>query len=123
MNKENYAMNVKLISMVIALALPLSVMAYPGGGKGDYEQYRAKKIERLNNELGLSEDQKAKVEALFKEQGEKHRALHTDTQSQLQTILTPEQNTRLEEMKQRRQEKWREKHQQRKQEKSESSGY
>lgn len=115
-------MNVKLISMLIALALPLSVVAYPGG-KGDHEQYRAKKIERLNKELGLSEDQKVKIEALFKEQGEKHRALHKETQSQLQTILTPEQNTKLEEMKQRRHEKWREKHQQRKQEKSGVSDY
>jgi len=115
-------MNIKFISMVIALALPLSAVAYPGG-KGDHEQYRAKKIERLNSELGLSEDQKVKIDALFKEQGEKHRALHQETQSQLQTILTPEQNTKLEEMKQRRQEKWREKYQQRKQEKSESSGY
>ncbi|MDC8445637.1 MAG: hypothetical protein LV471_06865 [Nitrosomonas sp.] len=115
-------MNVKLISMVIALALPLSVMAYPGG-KGDHEQYRAKKIERLDKELGLSEDQKAKVEALFKEHGDKHKALHQETQSQLQSILTPEQNAKLEEMKQRRHEKWREKHQQRKQDESKSSGY
>ncbi len=107
-------MNMKLISMVIALALPLSVMAYPGG-KGDHEQYRAKKIERLSTELGLNEDQKAKIEALFKERGEKHRALHQETKAQLQTILTPEQNTKLEEMKQHRHEKWREKRQQKKQ--------
>ncbi|MBX3640339.1 MAG: hypothetical protein KF888_07490 [Nitrosomonas sp.] len=115
-------MNVKLISMIIALVLPLSVAAYPGG-KGDHEQYRAKKIERLNKELGLSEDQKVKVEALFKEQGEKHRVLHQETRSQLQTILTPEQNTKLEEMKQHRHEKWREKHQHKKHDESKSSGY
>jgi periplasmic protein CpxP/Spy len=122
MNKENYAMNVKLISIIIALALPLSVAAYPGG-KGGHEQYRAKKIERLDKELGLSEDQKANIDALFKEQGEKYKALHQETQSRLQTILTPEQNSKLEEMKQRRHEKWREKHQQRKQDESKSSGY
>ncbi len=110
-------MNIKLISMIIALALPLSVMAHPGG-KGDHEQYRAKKMERLSTELGLSEDQKVKVETLFKEQGEKYRAIRQETQSQLQTILTPEQSTKLEEMKQRRHEKWREKHQQRKQDES-----
>lgn len=115
-------MNVKLISMVIALALPLSVAAY-SGGNGDHEHYRAKKIERLDTELGLSEDQKVKIEALFKEQGEKHRTLYEETQSQLQSILTPEQNTKLKEMKQRRIEKWREKHQQRKQDESKRSGY
>lgn len=115
-------MNVKLISMAITLALPLSVAAYPEG-KGDHEHYRAKKIERLDTELGLSEDQKVKIEALFKEQGEKHRTLYEETQSQLQSILTPEQNTKLKEMKQRRIEKWREKHQQRKQDESKRSGY
>ena len=113
-------MNVKLIFMVVALALPLSVTAY-SGGKGNYEHYRAKKIERLDKELGLSPDQKTKLEALFKEQGEKHKAIYKETRSQLQSILTPEQNTKLEEMKQRRHEKWREKHQERKQEKSEDS--
>lgn len=111
-------MNVKLISLVIALVLPLSAVAYPGG-KGDHEHYRGKKIERLDKELGLSEDQKAKVEALFKEQGEKHKAIHKETQSRLKAILTPEQNAKLEEMKQRRLEK----HQQRKQEKSGASHY
>lgn len=115
-------MNVKLVSMVIALALPLSVVAYPGG-KDNPEQYRAKKMERLNKELGLNEDQKVKIDALFKEQGEKGRALHKETQSRLQAILTPEQNTKLEEMEQRRHEKWREKHQQRKQDESKNSKY
>ena len=113
-------MNTKIISMVIALAFPLTVAAYPGG-KGDHEQYRAKKIERLDKELKLSDDQKAKIDVLYKEQGEKHRVIHEETKSQLKTILTHEQNTKLEEMKQRRHEKWREKHQEREQEKSETT--
>ena len=42
------------------------VAAHPGE-EGNHEQYRAKKIKRLNRELRLSEDQKVKIEALFKE--------------------------------------------------------
>ncbi|SDY04668.1 hypothetical protein [Nitrosomonas sp. Nm58] len=113
-------MNAKLIGMVVALAFPLTVAAY-SGEKGDHEQYRAKKIERLDKELKLSEDQKVKIEALFKEQGEKYKAIHEETESRLQKILTPEQNTQFKEMKQRRHEKWCEKNQERKQGKSESS--
>lgn len=111
-------MNAKLMGMTIALAFPLTVAAYSGG---DHEQYHAKKIERLDKELGLSEDQKVKIEALFKEQGEKYKAIHRETQSKMKEILTPEQNTKLQEMKQRRHEKWCEKHQEGKQEKSGTS--
>lgn len=46
-------MNTKLIGIVITLIFPLTVVAYPSG-KGDHEQYRAKKIERLTKELGLN---------------------------------------------------------------------
>jgi hypothetical protein len=59
-------MHAKLYGIVIILALPLTVAAHPGE-EGNHEQYRAKKIERLNRELRLSEDQKVKIEAFFKE--------------------------------------------------------
>ncbi|MDV6345796.1 hypothetical protein [Nitrosomonas sp. Is37] len=110
-------MYAKLYSMVIALIFPLTLAAH-SGGEGDHEQYRAKKIEWLNKELTLSEDQKVKIEALFKEQGEKRKVIREETQSRLKTILTPEQNTKLQEMKQRGHEKGCEKYQERKQEQS-----
>ena len=92
-------MYAKLYGMVIILlAFPLTVIANPGE-EGNHEQYQAKKIERLNKELGLSEDQKGKIEALFKEQGDKHKAIREETQSRMKKILTPEQNTKLQEMK------------------------
>lgn len=113
-------MHAKLYGMVIILAFPLTVVAHPGQ-EGNHEQYRAKKIERLNRELRLSEDQKAKIEALFKEEGDKHKAVREETQSRLKKILTPEQNTKLQEMKTYHHEKRCEKHQERKQEQSEIS--
>lgn len=116
-------MNKKLIGIVLALAFPLTVTANPGEHQCDHEQYRAKKIERLDKELSLTDDQKSKIDTLFKQNGEKFKALREETQSQLKTILTPEQYSKLEELKQRRHEQWREKHQKRSQEKkSEQSG-
>ena len=116
-------MNKKLIGIVLAFAFPLAAAANPGESKCDREQYRAKKIERLDKELSLTDDQKSKIDALFKQNGEKFKAIREETQSQLKTILTPEQHSKLQELKQRRQEQWREKHQKKMQEKkTEQSG-
>jgi periplasmic protein CpxP/Spy len=114
-------MKAKLIAIVFALILPFTAVVYAGGEKGDYQHHRAKKMERLEQELSLTADQKSQMEALFKEQKAKFKAIREETQSQMQTILTPEQYTKLEEIKQRRYEKWREKHEARKSEKSEAT--
>jgi protein CpxP len=112
-------MNTQFASILFALVFPLTVAASPGGHhKGDFEHYRAKKIERLNQELSLTDDQKTQLETLFKQQGEKVKAVRKETRSQLQSILTPEQHTKLQELKQRRHAEWREKRQARKLEKS-----
>lgn len=95
----------------------------PGEHKHDHEQYRAKKIERLDKELSLTDDQKSRIDTLFKQNGEKFKAIREETQSQLKTILTPEQYSKLQELKQCRQEQWHKKHQEKLQErKQEQSG-
>lgn len=104
-------MNTNLVAIVLALTLPLTATANPGEYKGDHDHYQAKKIERLDKELSLTSDQKSRIETLFKQNGEKFKALREETQSQMQTILTPEQYTKLQEMKQRRHERWRAKKQ------------
>lgn len=104
-------MNTNLIAIIFALALPLTAVANPGECKGDHDHYQAKRMEQLDKTLSLTDDQKSKLEALFKQNGEKFRALREETKSQLKTILTPEQYAKLQEMKQRRHEQWREKHQ------------
>ncbi|MCD2449590.1 hypothetical protein GO003_004215 [Methylicorpusculum oleiharenae] len=111
-------MKTKQIAIMMALIFPLAVAAYPGG-KGNDEGHQVKRMERMSKELSLTEEQQTKVGAVFKEQGEKYKAIHDETQSQLKTILTPEQFTKLEEMKQRRHDKWREKAQTRRSEKPE----
>jgi Spy/CpxP family protein refolding chaperone len=93
-------MNKKLISIVLALSIPLTAIAGQGP-QSDFERPHGQKIERLTRELGLGADQKTKVESLFKEQKEKYKALHEETRGQLQKILTPEQMTKLDEIHKR----------------------
>lgn len=102
-------MNKKIITLALALALPLTVAAYPGY-KGDFEGNHANRVERLTKELDLTPEQKTKVEAIFKEQQEKFKIIHEETQKQLQEVLTKEQMTKMDEMKMQRREKWKNKH-------------
>ena len=50
------------------------------------------------------------MEAIFKEQHEKFKAIHEETQKRLQEVLTKEQMTKMDEMKKQRREKWKNKH-------------
>jgi protein CpxP len=105
-------MNKILLTLAIVFIFPLTASANPGGGPGygpGQEEYHGRKVERLTKELNLTDEQKGKVEALFKEQHEKFKALHEETNTKMKAILTPEQMTKMEEMKKQRQEKWRHK--------------
>lgn len=81
----------------------------PGGGRANVEE----RVNRMAEELKLTDDQKKKVEALFKEQGEKMRALRDATPEErrekgrgmreemnkkMKEILTAEQYTKFEQM-------------------------
>ena len=102
-------MNKKIITLALALALPLTVAAFPGGN-GDFEGHRANRVERLTKNLDLTPEQKTKVEAIFKEQDEKFKIIHEETQKRLQEVLTKEQMTKMDDMKKQRHEKWQKKH-------------
>lgn len=82
----------------------------PGGGRG------GPNIEMLEKELGLSADQKAKLEPILKAQGqkmqelrdlpqdqrrEKGRALREATQKEIEAVLTPDQIKKFGELRQR----------------------
>jgi protein CpxP len=91
-------MNKKLISaLLLTLSMPLTAIALeePQGG---LPRHHGQKIERLTEELGLNAEQKVKVEAIFKEQKEKFKAIHKETRTRLETVLTPEQITKLDEI-------------------------
>ncbi|MGZ5012747.1 MAG: Spy/CpxP family protein refolding chaperone [Methylobacter sp.] len=101
-------MNKKIITIALALALPLTVAAAPGD-KGDFEGDHANRVERLAKNLDLNAEQKSKVEVIFKEQHEKLKAIHEETRARLQAVLTKEQMTKMDEMKKQRHEKWQKK--------------
>ena len=102
-------MNKKIITLALALALPLTVVAFPGGN-GDFEGHHANRVERLTKSLDLTPEQKTKVEAIFKEQEEKFKIIHEETRKRLQEVLSKEQMTKMDDMKKQRHEKWQKKH-------------
>lgn len=61
------------------------------------------KLERLGKELGLTDDQKTKLKDLFKANKEKLKALKDSNREQLNTTMTPEQQAKLEKLRQKRQ--------------------
>ena len=102
-------MNKKIIILALALALPLTAGAFPGG-KCDFEGHHANKVERLTKNLNLTAEQKTKVEVIFKEQEGKFKIIHEETRKRLQEVLTKEQLTKFDEMKKQRHDKWQKKH-------------
>jgi len=101
-------MKKKIIPLVLTLALPLTVAAFPGD-KGNFEAYLANRIEHLTKSLNLTPEQKTKVEALFKEEDEKFKIIHDETHVRLQEILTKEQMAKMDGIKKQRHEKWQKK--------------
>lgn len=103
-------MNTKIAIIALALTLPLTVAAFPGGAQEGHRGNPAERLEHLAKKLNLTADQKNQLEQIFKEQHEKREALHAEAQQRLQTVLTPEQLTQFEAMKKQHHEKWQKHH-------------
>ncbi len=95
-------MNKKLMGTLLVLCIPIAAFSLPPQPGISGQQEKGHKIERITKELGLSEDQKAKVEAIFDEEKMKFKALHDEKRARLQGVLTPEQMTKLDAMHQQR---------------------
>lgn len=91
-----------LLTLAIVLTFPLTAAAFPGGHGPGSEEHQKHRIERLTKELNLTDEQKTQVEAIFKEQHDKFKALREETHAKLGTVLSPEQMTRMEELKKQR---------------------
>lgn len=103
-------MNTKIAIIVAALALPLTVAAFPGGQQGDSEEHRAQRVDRLAEKLDLNAEQKSQVTQIFQQQREKQEALRQETHQRLQEVLSPEQMTKFDALKQERHAKWKKHH-------------
>jgi protein CpxP len=106
---ENKTMNKTLLTIALVMTFPLTAAAFPGESGPGREEHHKHRIERLTQELKLTDDQKSKVEAIFKEQHDKFKALHEETHGKLGAVLSPEQMTRLEALKKQRREHWKHK--------------
>ena len=105
-------MNKKIATLALALALPLTVAAFPSGGGGDHFKghHRGDRLEYLEKELNLNDEQKSKLDVIFKEQREKLDAIHQETHTRMQEVLNPEQKVKLDELKKQRHEQWQKRH-------------
>lgn len=97
-------MNKKMIIMAMALVLPLTVSAAPGEAAGPGGKH-ANRLEKLTKKLDLTDDQKAKLEVIFKEQHAKHQALKKETRERMSQVLTAGQMEKMKEMKKQHQDK------------------
>lgn len=89
----------------LAIALSFSIPAAVAFGLGSQDEYglsRGPSVDRLAQALKLTDQQKTQLEAIFAEQGEKRRALWEETRARMQEVLTAEQLTQLDEMRQHR---------------------
>jgi len=107
-------MNKKIITIALALTLPLTVLAFPGGEGGGFEGKKGNRVERLARKLDLSTEQKTKMEAIFKQQREKLDAIKEETRARMQDVLSADQMKKLDAIKARRKEKRQERQAERK---------
>ena len=91
-------MTLKKLLLTAALCLPISVYANPK--MGDHPLPPHHRADQLAKELGLSEEQKSKLDEIFKQQHEKFRAIHEESLSLVKQLLSPEQMTKWENMQQ-----------------------
>jgi len=94
-------MNKRLIVLALSLFLPIAVFAEEANDM-EAPAMCKKRTEHLTKQLGLNDEQKTKVEAILTTQHEKIKALHEETDASIKAILTPEQQTKFDQLQQQR---------------------
>ncbi|MDE2366667.1 MAG: hypothetical protein KGM95_07015 [Betaproteobacteria bacterium] len=100
-------MNKKLTSMLLVLGLVFSPIVGHTQQKGAASSDSKNGLDHMSKELGLSADQrskveaifeaeKSKVEAIFNEERQKLQVVQQDTRASLEGVLTPEQMNKLD---------------------------
>ena len=62
----------------------------------------------FGSQLNLTEDQKAKIKSIMEEQAAKIKEIRTATESQIDAVLTPQQKTKLDQLRKEAQAKMKE---------------
>jgi hypothetical protein len=98
-------MNKKLIGALLVLSFPLTAIPVKSQQEDSGSLDKDQRIERMTKELGLNEEQTAKVESIFNDQKKKLKTMHGEKRTLLQGVLTQEQMTKLDKIHQQRQPK------------------
>lgn len=89
-----------LAALTLGLALTLMpAMAQPGGPGGPGGHGPGRGLERMKQTLQLTDQQVSQLQPLFAQQMEQHKARFQQMRTQMDSVLTAEQKTKLEAMK------------------------
>jgi periplasmic protein CpxP/Spy len=92
--KNEVAMTLKKLLLLTTLSLPISALAMDSHPMPPHHR-----ADQLAKDLGLSEEQKTKLDEIFKQQHEKFRAVHEESHALIKQVLSPEQLSKWENMK------------------------
>lgn len=95
-------MNKTLINLFLMLCLPLTALAVESGNNEG--KHHGLRLERLSKELGITDEQKAKVKALYRANKGKIKEIKEANQDKIKESLTQEQKIKLEKLRQQRSE-------------------
>ncbi|MGB0722576.1 MAG: Spy/CpxP family protein refolding chaperone [Gammaproteobacteria bacterium] len=96
--------NTKTAGLLIAgivTAAAITTSALAGGPRG---------LDRMAENLGLSDAQRSQIEAIYAERKEQRKAMREETRNQIEAILTEEQRAKMSEMRQMREERMARRH-------------
>ena len=99
-----------MMKAVIALALILPLSAF-AGDKGDQgpKGPMGKRMDHMAQELELTDTQREQINTIFRTHHEKMMALREETEKEVNKVLTPEQQAKMDQMKEKRKKEWKEK--------------
>lgn len=93
--------------LLIATCIMLPLAAFAGDKKHPHPDspFGGPRMEKIVEKLELTDSQKIQVDQVFKAHREKMQSLREETENKMNAILTAEQRTTLNEMKERRHER------------------
>lgn len=93
------------MNLKFAISLGLMIISLNSQAASDtnYETPASHKLDHLREELLLSPEQTAKIDAIFKAQHEKFAAIHRESHDKVTEVLNPEQAAKWEEMRRKHQ--------------------
>ena len=99
---------VVLVTGCMPRSTPGRVQAIGGAERGQHMGNWQGRGPALGEQLNLTNDQKAKIKSIMDEQAAKIKEIRTVTEGQVDAVLTPEQKTKLDQLRKEAQAKMKE---------------